>query len=549
MEKEMYERAGGEVRREGDLEQAFASSKNDLRPDKKIFLPGAIGILVLSLPMMFFPEESEKVVSAIYTPFSIKFGTFYLWITVGLIILGVYFAVSRYGDIKFGNPHEKPEYSMKAWLAMIFCSGVAGDVTYWSIAEPLWDLIAPPQYAAPMSTQAYDWALTYMLLHWGPNAWITYFISALPITYLFHIRRQPVLRVSAAASNVLGNQTNGFVGRLCDVFFIFGLLFCTAVTMCVSLPTVTTAIGTVFNIEPTFSMQTFVLLVSCSIAAWSVWSGMKKGIKVLSTVNICVALTMLAYTAIVGPTASLFDIFTNAFGRFVANWWSMNFWTSPFADNTFPRDWTIFYALFWAGYGPFMGLFIARISRGRTIREVLVYGLLGTCGCSYVIHGVFASYTLYAQYHGIVDAVAILQQSGGPAAIMAVLDTLPFGKLVMLGYCCFATIFLATSVDSGSYVIASVATTHMTIMDDPARWHRVFWAGVQTLLGFGILTIGGLEVAKMFGNFSGAFMALPVALLTWSWLKTIKYEGRDLLRYYVEHDYIPVDLYDKPHRH
>lgn len=505
----------------------------DLRPEKGIFLPAAIGVLVVALPMMLFPDQSERIIGYIYTPFSIKFGSLYLWITVGLIFLGLYFALTRYGNIKFGDPNEEPEYSMMSWLAMIFCSGVAGDVMFWAVAEPLWDVLTPPQYATPMSTEAYDWALSYMMLHWGPNAWITYFVSALPITYLFHIRRRPVLRISAAAGNILGKQTNGIIGRVCDVFFILGLLFCTAVTMCVSLPTVTNALGKVFGLTPSFRIEVCVLIFSSCLAAWSVWSGLKKGIKVLSNINVCIALIMLAYTALVGPTSSLFDIFTNAFGKLLGNYWNMHFWTSPFSTSTFPRDWTIFYALFWAGYGPFMGLFIARVSRGRTIREVVLIGLLGTCGCSYIIHGVLASYTLYVQYHGIIDAVSILKESGGPAAIVAVIGTLPFGKFVMLGYCMFSTIFLATSVDSSCYIISSVATKRMGIFDDPARWQRVFWAFVQAMLGLGLLSIGGIGVAKIFGNFSGALMALPVILLTLAWLKIIKTDGRYLLYKFV----------------
>ena len=162
----------------------------DLRPEWGIFIPSVLVIILISIPAVLYPKAAEEVVSAIYQPFAANFGTLYLWITVGLIILCVYFACSRYGDIKFGDPDEKPEFSLSSWIAMIFCSGVAGAVMFWSIIEPLWDIVQPPQYAAPMSTQAYDWALAYLLLHWGPNAWCTYFITALPIAYMFHIRRK-----------------------------------------------------------------------------------------------------------------------------------------------------------------------------------------------------------------------------------------------------------------------------------------------------------------------------------------------------------------------
>ena len=179
-----------------------------------------------------------------------------------------------------------------------------------------------------------------------------------------------------------------------------------------------------------------------------------------------------------------------------------------------------------------MGLFIARISRGRTVREVIGWGMFGTVAGGFMIHGVFGSYTLWAQYHGIIDAVSILRTQGAPAAMMAVIDTLPFSKVVMLIYCAFSTIFLATTVNSGCYVVAATATRRMPVDADPHRYHCTFWAVAQGLLALGLLAMGGLEVAKIFGNFSGALMALPSLLLTACWLKIIREDGKDLLHTY-----------------
>ena len=531
------------------------NQQNDLSPENGIFWPALILILIVAVPMVLWPAESEKIIGGIYGTFSAKFGSLYMWLTVLFCIFCVFFACSRYGDIKLGEPDEAPRYSLTSWVAMIFCSGVAGACMFWAIVEPLWDVISLPQSAPPQSTDAFDWSLAYLLLHWGPNAWCTYFVAALPIAYLFHIRRKPVLRVSAAAECVLGSQTNGIIGRTCDVFFILGLLFCTAVTMCISLPTVEATLHNVFGWQPSLKMELCILIVSACIAGWSVWSGLDKGIKVLSNLNVVIALAMVAFGAVCGPTAELFDIFTNAIGKMLGNYMNMTFWIAPFADKAaaaFPRDWTIFYALFWAGYGAFMGLFIARISRGRTIREVIVWGMLGCVAGGYLIHGVFGSYTLWLQYNAIhqvegkmaLDAVAILKAQGGPAAMMAVLGTLPLGKVVMLVYCAFSTIFLATSVDSGCYVISSVATRRLGVDDDPARWHRTIWALIQALLAFGLLSIGGLNVAKQFGNFSGALMALPVILLAFAWLRIIRRDGRYMLCNYVDRGCAPAGFYD-----
>ena len=201
-------------------------------------------------------------------------------------------------------------------------------------------------------------------MHWGPNAWCTYLITALPIAYMFYIRKEPFLRVSTATEMIIGQRmARGWLGLCIDVFFILGLMFCTAVTMCLSLPTVAYALQSVFGISPNLTTQVVILAFSGLVAGYTVYRGLDKGIKWLSDVNVILALLLAAYCFFAGPTVQLFNIFTNAFGKWLGNYPNMVFWTDPWGGGSFPQDWTIFYALFWAGFGPFMGLFIARISR------------------------------------------------------------------------------------------------------------------------------------------------------------------------------------------
>lgn len=245
-----------------------------------------------------------------------------------------------------------------------------------------------------------------------------------------------------------------------------------------------------FGITPSFGLEIAILFVSALLAGVTVYLGLKKGIKRLSDINVVIALAMVAYGALVGPTSSLFDIFTNAVGKMLGNFWNMTFWTNPFSEGSFPRDWTIFYALFWAGYGPFMGLFIARISRGRTVREVIGWGMFGHGGGR--LHDPRRVRLLYP-----VGAIPRHhrrrihpQDAGRAAAMMAVIDTLPFSKVVMLIYCAFSTIFLATTVNSGCYVVAATATRRMPVDADPHRYHCTFWAVAQGLLALGLLAMG-----------------------------------------------------------
>ncbi|NJB66488.1 BCCT family betaine/carnitine transporter [Desulfobaculum xiamenense] len=495
----------------------------DLRPDMRILVPAAIVLLVIIGSSVLFPERSQAILSSMYGAFVNATGTWYLWVTFAMICLSAFFAMSKYGDIKFGAPDEKPEFNTYSWLAMMFCSGVAGAVMFWSIVEPLWDLISLPQYAEPMSREAFEWSLAYVMLHWGPVTWPWYVIVALPICYMFHTQKKPVLRISSAAEPFLGkSRVDGWLGKFIEVFFIIGLMFSNAAVMGVSLPIVNHALASTFGFEPSFGMELVILGVSAVIFTTSVCAGLKKGIKILSDVNVLIALSMVAFTFIVGPTTFIVDNFTNAFGKMTGNFFEMLFWTAPFEANSFPKDWTVFYALWMASYGPFMGLFIARISRGRTVREVIMMGIFGGIAGSFLIHGVFGGFTLHQQWTGAVDAVGVLKASGGPAALVAVLNSLPGSVIVLIGYCVFSTIFLATSVDSCAYVISCAATTKLVPGTEPTRGHRFFWAAMQAGLALAAITLGGLGPVKIFANFAGALMLIPITFVVISWFKMIK---------------------------
>ncbi|GAU07788.1 BCCT transporter [Desulfoplanes formicivorans] len=344
-----------------------STGRVDLRPDKHILIPATLVLLGIIACSIVFTEQSEHVLKTVYSVFARTTGTWYLWVTVGMIILSGFFMFSRYGDIKFGEPDEKPEFNNYSWLAMMFCSGVAGAVMFWSIVEPMYNLAYPPKFAEPLSRQSFEWAMSYVLLHWGPVTWPWYMVTALPICYMYYKRKKPVLRISAATEPILGDQVNGGMGKGIEIFFIVGLMFSNAAVMGVSVPIVNHALSAVLGIEPSFTLELIILAISAVIFTVSVSLGLKKGIKILSDTNVCIALAMVFFCLVAGPTVFIVDNFTNSFGHMLGNFWDMIFWTDPYTDGSFPQDWTIFYALWMASYGPFMGLFIARISKGRTV--------------------------------------------------------------------------------------------------------------------------------------------------------------------------------------
>lgn len=506
-------------------DHGLTNGKSKLKPEMRILVPATIVILAIAIPSILWPETSQKFFQAVNSAFTANTGALYLWISFIMVCLSVFFAFSRYGDIKFGKPDEKPEFGNFGWIAMMFCTGVAGAVMFWSVVEPLWDLVAPPQYAESMSTEAYEWSLAYVLFHWGPLTWPWYVITSLPICYMFYKLKRPVLRISAAVEPFLGEKrVKGPLGLGLETVFVVGLVFSNAAVMGISIPIVNHAIANTIGLEPGKGMELGVIIVSTAIFCTSLWLGLKKGIQRLSNLNVIIALTMIVFTFVFGPTRFILDTFTNSVGVMLDNYFKMQFWTDPFTSGRFPQDWTVFYALFMASYGPVMGLFIARISRGRTVRQIVSMGILGGMAGAFMIHGVFGSYTLNVQLNGIVDAVSILKESGGPAAMVAVLGSLPLGVVVLVGYSLFSTIFLATSVDSCAFVISTAVTTELHPGEDPSCGHRLYWALLQGGLGIALLMLGGLGSVRVFANFAGALMVFPIGFAVLSWFRMLRNE-------------------------
>jgi BCCT family betaine/carnitine transporter len=264
-----------------------------------------------------------------------------------------------------------------------------------------------------------------------------------------------------------------------------------------STPMIAACIAWMFDIEADFSLEAGVVVLCVMLFAGSVWLGLRKGIKRLSDINLVLAFGLLLFVLIVGPTVFLLKTSLNGVGVMAQNFLRMNFWTDPFTDSGFVEDWTIFYWAWWIAYAPYVGLFVTRISRGRTIRQVISGMLiLGSLG-SWVFYMVLGNFALFQQLAGAVDFTGILTSVDGNAAIVATLETLPLAPLVIGVFAVVALIFSATTYDSASYTLASSATLHLGAGDDPARWHRVFWAFALGLMPVTLMFIGGLKVLQV----------------------------------------------------
>ncbi|CAH0649839.1 L-carnitine/gamma-butyrobetaine antiporter [Pseudomonas sp. Nvir] len=375
---------------------------------------------------------------------------------------------------------------------------------------------------AAHSREAAEWALTYGQFHWGLTPWAFYCLPALPIAYSMYVRRQPGVRLSVAARGVLGEKSNGWLGLTLDTVVVFGIVGGVGTSLGLAVPLVSTLAGDIFGIQQSFAFDMGVLALWTLMFGMSVWFGLSKGIKILSDIIVYLAFALLLFAAVVGPTLLLINGWANSLGLMINNFIHMSLWTDPVAKGSFPQDWTIFYWAWWIAYTPMMGLFVVRISRGRTIKELILAELVwGSLGC-WVFFAVWGGYSLNLQLSGELDVSAILTAQGIPAAVLAILKTMPFSSIAIAAFVLLCFVFLATTLDSAAYVLASVTSKELSGYEEPQRWLRIVWALLLAVIGIGLLKVGGLKAVQT----STIVVALPLipvlGVLAWSLLCMIR---------------------------
>ncbi|MCH8228432.1 MAG: BCCT family transporter [Proteobacteria bacterium] len=457
----------------------------------------AVAIITLvSIPLVLFPESGGKVLVELYGFISSKFGFLYLIAGMAALILLLWLALGRYGKIRLAAGDEQPEFGDFSWAAMLFCAGVGAGLMYWAPIEWAYYIEAPPYGLEAGSTAAAEWAATYGIFHWGPTAWAFYCLPTIAIAYPYYVKKVPFLRLSTGCHYFFSGEEETRAERLIDWLFMIGLLGGAGTSLGFSTPMIAACIARITGWEADFGLEFAVVLVSVALFATSVWFGLKKGIKRLSDINMWLALMLLAFVLLVGPTIFLLKTSVNSLGLMMQNFIKMNSWTDAFTDSGFVENWTIFYWAWWIAYGPFVGMFVTRISRGRSIRQVILgmlgYGSLGAA----VFYMILGNYGLHLETTGTLAVTSVLANDGGPAAIVAILGQLPFAAAVIAVFAVIALIFSATTYDSASYILASCATRRLRAGEDPDRWHRVFWAMALAVLPLTLMFVGGLKTLQ-----------------------------------------------------
>ncbi|WP_020007972.1 BCCT family transporter [Salinicoccus albus] len=502
--------------------------KNNLM-DWPTFIVSLLILLSVVIPLIVFPEASNAVIMSLNSMVTTGLGAVYLALGLAVFLFIIYIAFGKYGHVTLGEPSDTPEFGTLSWAAMLFCAGIGSSILYWGVIEWVYYYQAPPFHLEPESEGAINYASTYGIFHWGPIAWAIYVMPALPIAYSLYVKKTPILKISLACAPILGKYTTRWPGKLIDILFIFGLLGGAGTTLGLGTPMIAAGIEALFGIDgENIVLRSAIMLTATLIFAFSAYSGLRRGIKLLSDINVWLTFILIAFAFVVGPSIFLMETTVSSVGLLIKDFFRMATWLEPFGgqgnipETSFPQNWTVFYWAWWLVYAPFVGLFIARISKGRNLKEVILGALIyGTLGCV-LFFGVLGNYGLWLELSGTFSVTDVLAEQSGEDAIIAVVGHLPMGDAALVLFLLTAIIYLATTFDSGSYILAGTSQTEVD--GEPHRGNRLFWAFALSLLPFSLMLIGGddsLSLLQTSSIVAGVPLIIIFIMLMVSFMKTL----------------------------
>jgi BCCT family betaine/carnitine transporter len=459
------------------------------------------------------------------------------WLFLGCVFIGliwlVWLATSRYGTTVLGDPEKGPTYSTISWFGMLFCAGIGSNLLYFGTMEWTGYYLEPPPIAGVVagSPEAADWAGAYSFFHWGISAWATYAIATIPIAYMLHVRRSSTLRVSTACEGVLGKRAQGPVGQLIDILFIFGLVGGVATSLGIGIPMISAGASDLFGVERGMGLDAAILVGLTTMFSLSVGAGLDKGIKRLSDINVVLAILLLGFVLVAGPTSFIINQAFDSLALMFQNFIAMSLRTDAGNSVSFAQDNTIFFWAWWMAWAPFMGLFVARISGGRTIREVVVGVVVGgslACWAGFSILG-HSTMALAQQGHEGFSALLTQARAGeafdGPQSVVELLHALPLSVPITVVFFVLAFIFVATSLDSAALALSSAASRNLPVEGEPPRWHRLLWAFVLGGTALSLMYLGGLQVLQAASVVVGLPLVAVMVLMVVSLMRELSGES------------------------
>lgn len=488
--------------------------------DRAVFIPATLILLVLVVGAALAPAASEAMFARLQDAI-VRYASWYYVLVVAIVLVSIlFFSFSRFGDIKLGPDHAEPAYSGISWFSMLFAAGMGIGLMFFGVAEPVMHFLQPPLGEGGTADAARQ-AMTLTFFHWGFHAWAIYAIVALLLGY-FAYRHGLPLTMRSAFYPLIGERIYGPMGAAIDVFAIV----CTACGIATSLGLgvlqINAGLAYLFGIPVNATVQVMLIVITMALASISVAMGLNAGIKRLSELNIAFAVLLLIGVLVAGPTILILAGTLESLGLYMSELVSKTFTLYAYDPTDWLGGWTIFYWGWWLSWSPFVGLFIARISRGRTIREFTLGAILVPCGFTLLWMGVFGNSAIDLILHGGADALAVEVAANQAVALFQFLEYLPFSTFLGVVSLAMVVVFFVTSADSGALVLNMLSANGR---DDTPIIQRVYWAAVIGAIAAVLLLAGGLASLQTAAIASALPFSLALLGAIWGFAKALSVDA------------------------
>ena len=491
---------------------------------KPVFYSAVIGVLVMATWAIFAPDQAERVIGEAVARVVDWFGWFYVLLTTAVLVFVLYLAISRYGSIKLGPDHSKPQFSTFAWASMLFAAGIGTDVMFYAVAEPVSQYMVPPT-GDPETIAAAREATVWTLFHYGISGWGLYALMGMALGY-FTYRMNLPLAVRSALYPIFGRRVDGGLGHAVDTAAVLGTIFGVATSLGIGVVFLNQGLNILFDVPVGLGAQIGLVVLAVAMAAISATTGVDKGIRFLSQLNVILALGLAAFVLLTGRTSFILNAVVMNVGDYAQTFPRKTMETFAFEGATeWMSLWTLFFWAWWIAWASFVGLFLARISRGRTIRQFVAGTMI--IPFTYIVMwiSIFGNAAL-DRIRGGDDAFADAALASPEAGFYSLLEDYPLSGVVIAVSVFVGLLFYVTSADSGALVMGNLSSELRSVQDDAAPWLRIVWASATGLLTIAVLAVGGIYALQYATVIFGLPFAFVIVLVMLGLLKALRVEGR-----------------------
>ncbi|MBT1450229.1 choline BCCT transporter BetT [Glaciecola sp. XM2] len=479
-------------------------SKTQSPLNKQVFIPASLIILALLLFAVITPQKADEVFRLAQSSIIANGSWFYVLSVAVILVTVLYLGFSRYGTIRLGPDHALPDYSLPTWLSMLFAAGMGIGLMFFGVAEPVMHYLAPPT-ATPETTEAVREAMKMTFFHWGFHAWAIYAVVALVLAY-FSFRHNLPLTMRSALYPLIGDRIYGWTGHTVDIFAVVSTIFGVATSLGLGASQINSGLNYLIGLEVSTFHQIVLMTGIIAIAIVSVVSGLDKGIRRLSEANMILAIALLVFILLLGPTVFLLKAYLQNTGAYLSDIVRNTFNLFAYDKTEWIGGWTIFYWGWWIAWAPFVGLFIARISRGRTIREFVLGVLLIPTAFTLLWMTVFGNTAIDAIISDPTLGLSSMVNDNTSAALFLFFEYFPMTEVLSGIAIMMVVVFFVTSCDSGAMVVDMLCSHGK---NDTPVWQRIYWALGVGIVAAILLTAGGLTALQTMTIAS----ALPFAVV------------------------------------